>query len=78
MNGVDVPDSASQIRIQGNNAEIFSALNYFFDLKANDYVEVMFSVTDLSVELLAVGAVAPHPGIPSIILTVANNIGGIQ
>jgi hypothetical protein len=31
-NGVDVTDSASQIRIQGNNAEIFSALNYFFSL----------------------------------------------
>lgn len=74
LNGVDVTDSASQIRIQGNNAEIFSALNYLFDLKAGDYVEIMFSVTDLSVELLAVPAAAPHPGIPSIILTVSNNI----
>ena len=33
LNGVDVTDSASQIRIQGNDAEIFSALNYLFDLK---------------------------------------------
>jgi hypothetical protein len=74
VNGVDVSDSASQIRIQGNNAEIFSALNYLFDLKAGDYVEVMFSVTSLSVELLAVAAAAPVPGIPSIILTVSNNI----
>jgi hypothetical protein len=73
-NGVDVTDSASQIRIQGNNAEIFSALNYFFSLKAGDYVEIMFSVSDLSVELLAVPAAAPHPGIPSIIVTVSNNI----
>jgi hypothetical protein len=78
LNGVDVPDSASQIRIQGNNAEIFSSLNYFFDLKANDYVELMFSVSDLSVELAAFAAAAPHPGIPSIILTVNNNIGGVQ
>ena len=77
-NGVDVTDSASQIRIQGNNAEIFSALNYFFSLKAGDYVEIMFSVTDLSVELLAVPATAPHPGIPSIIVTVSNNIQGFQ
>ena len=77
-NGVDVTDSASQIRIQGNNAEIFSALNYFFSLKAGDYVEVMFSVSDLSVELLAVPAAAPHPGIPSIIVTVSNNIQGFQ
>jgi hypothetical protein len=78
LNGVDVPDSASQIRIQGNNAEIFSSLNYFFDLKANDYIELMFSVSDLSVEIAAFAASAPHPGIPSIILTVNNNIGGIQ
>ena len=78
LNGVDVPDSASQIRIQGNNAEIFSSLNYFFDLKANDYVELMFSVSDLSVEVTAFPAAAPHPGIPSIILTVNNNIGGVQ
>jgi hypothetical protein len=77
-NGVDVTNSASQIRIQGNNAEIFSALNYFFSLKAGDYVEIMFSVTDLSAELLAVPAAAPHPGIPSIIVTVSNNIQGFQ
>jgi hypothetical protein len=74
VNGVDVTDSASQIRVQGNNGEIFSALNYLFDLKAGDYVELMFSVSDLSVELLAVAAAAPVPGIPSIILTVSNNI----
>lgn len=78
LNGVDVTDSASQIRLQGNNAEVFSSLNYFFDLKSSDYIEIMFSVTDLSVELAAFAAAAPHPGIPSIILTVSNNIGGIQ
>ena len=78
LNGVDVTDSASQIRLQSNNAEIFSSLNYFFDLKAGDYVEIMFSVTDVSVQVAATAAAAPHPGIPSIILTVSNNIGGIQ
>jgi hypothetical protein len=78
LNGVDVPDSASQIRVQGNNAEIFSSLNYFFDLNAGDYVEIMYSVDDLSIQILAEAAAAPHPGIPSIILTVSNNIGGIQ
>ena len=78
LNGVDVTDSASRIRIQGNNAEIFSSLNYFFDLKAGDYVELMFSVDALSVELTTFPAAAPHPGIPSIILTVSNNIGGFQ
>ena len=78
LNGVDVPDSCSRIRIQGNNAEIFSSLNYFFNLKANDYVELMFAVDALSVEITAFPAAAPHPGIPSIILTVNNNIQGFQ
>jgi hypothetical protein len=78
LNGTDVPDSASQIRIQGNDAEIFASLNFFFDLKANDYVELMFSVSDLSVEILSVVATPPVPAIPSIILTVSNNIGGVQ
>jgi hypothetical protein len=78
LNGVDVTNSASQVRVQGNNAEVFVSLNYFFNLKAGDYVELMFSVSNLGVQLLAAGAVAPHPGIPSIILTVANNIEGIQ
>lgn len=75
-NGVDVANSASQIRVQGNNAEVFSALNYFFDLAANDYIEIMFSVTDLSIQLLAAPAASPVPSIPSIILTVSDNIRG--
>ena len=75
-NGVDVANSASYIQIQGNNAEIFSSLNYFFDLNAGDYIEIMFSVSDLSVEVAAFAAAAPVPAIPSIILTVANNIEG--
>ena len=76
LNGVNVTDSGSRIQIQGNNAEIFSSLNYFFELKANDYIELMFSVNDLTVELKTFAAAAPHPGIPSIILTV-NDIGGL-
>ena len=78
LNGVDVTDSASQVRIKGNDAEVFVSLNYFFSLKAGDYVELVFSVTDLGVRLEATPAAAPHPGIPSIILTVANNIEGVQ
>jgi len=76
VNGVNVTNSGSRIQIQNNNAEIFSSLNYFFNLKANDYVELMFSVTDLSVELKTFPAAAPHPGIPSIILTV-NTVGDL-
>ena len=76
LNGTNIANSAGLIQIQGNNAEIFSAYNLFLNLKANDYVEIMFSVNDLDVELLAVPATAPVPAIPSIILTVNNNIEG--
>ena len=78
LNGADVTNSASQVRVQGNNAEVFVALNFFFTLKAGDYVELVFSVSNLGVQLLAAPAAAPHPGIPSIILTVSNNIQGFQ
>lgn len=79
LNGTtDVPNSASQIQIQGNNHEIFSAANFFFDLKAGDYIELMFAVSDVSVQLQYFAAAAPVPAIPSIIVTVSNNIQGVQ
>jgi hypothetical protein len=73
-NGVNVPDSAGQIRIQGNNAEIIAGWNYIIQLNAGDYIELMWEVDDTSVILLAEVASAVHPSIPSIILTVTNNI----
>ena len=73
-NGVNVPDSAGQIRIQGNNAEVLAAWNYIIQLNAGDYIELMWEVDNTSVILLAEAASAVHPSIPSIILTVTNNI----
>lgn len=78
INGVDVPNSASQVQIQGNNAEVFVAAGFFFDLNAGDYVEFKFAVSDISVELTSFPAAAFRPAIPSIILTVTNNIEGVQ
>jgi hypothetical protein len=75
-NGSAVADSASEVQIQGNNAEIFISMNYFFQLKPNDYVELAWAVSDVSVELLSRAAAAPVPAIPSVILTVSNNIEG--
>ena len=78
INGADVPDSNSQVRIQGNNAEQLVTVGYFFEMKANDYLELMFAVDDTSVEMTAFPASAFYPAIPSIILTVSNNIQGVQ
>ena len=73
-NGVNVPDSTGQIRVQGNNAEVLAAWNYVIELNAGDYIELMWEVDDTSVILLAEVASAVHPSVPSVILTVTNNI----
>ena len=78
VNGIDVPNSASTVRLKGNNSESILALNFFLSLKAGDYVEFYFSVTDLGVRVQYVAATPPVPAIPSIILTVSNNIQGVQ
>jgi len=68
--GTAVANSASLIQIQGNNAEIFSAANYFLPLSNGDYFQLYFSVDSLDVQLQTFAAAAPVPAIPSIILTV--------
>ena len=70
INGTAVPNSASLIQIQGNNAEIFSAANFFLPLSNGDYFQLYFSVNDITVQLQSFAAAAPVPAIPSIILTV--------
>jgi hypothetical protein len=74
INGTDVSNSAGQIRMKSTDGELIAAWNYVVSLKANDYFEIMWSVTDTSVQITASGAVAPVPAIPSVILTVTDNI----
>jgi len=75
VNGVDIANSAGRVRLQGNNAELVTAWNFLTRMKAGDYFELMWSVDDTSCQITAFPAAAPHPGIPSVILTVSNNIG---
>lgn len=77
-NGVNVPDSAGQIRIQGNDAEVLAAWNYIIQLNAGDYIELMWEVDDTSVIILAEAASAVHPSIPSVILTVTDNVSSLE
>lgn len=74
-NGTDVSDSATRIRIEGNNSEQVGAWNYVFRLKAGDYIEYKWAVDDTGVEIKTFGASAPVPAVPSMIVTVTNNIG---
>lgn len=74
VNGVDVPYSAGQIRIQGNNAETLAAWTYIQQMNAGDYFQLMWSADDTSSQILASPAVAPVPAIPSVIVSVTDNI----
>lgn len=77
-NGVDVPDSAGQIRIQGNDAELVVGWNYLTQLNAGDYIELMWEVDDTSVQILYDAATAVHPAVPSVILTVTDNVSSLE
>jgi len=75
VNGANIANSTGRVRIQGNNAELVTAWNFLTRMKAGDYFELMWAVDDITCQIQAFPAAAPHPGIPSVILTVSNNIG---
>jgi len=75
-NGTDIANSAFQVQIQGNNAELLQSFNLFIDMKAGDYVELMWASDDLNAELATFSASGFYPAVPSVILTVSNNIRG--
>lgn len=78
VNGVDIPNTASQVQVQGNNAEIFTSTGVFLRLASGDNVELMFAVDDVSIQLKYFPAAAFRPAIPSIIVTATNCIQGLQ
>jgi hypothetical protein len=78
INGTDVANSAGQVRLKGTDGELVTSWNYVEQLRAGDYIELMWSVNDTSVQVLAQAAAAPVPAIPSVILTVTDNISAYQ
>lgn len=73
-NGTDVPNSASQIRTKGNGFAAIAAWNFLLSMNAGDYFELMWAVDSTGVFLANFAASAFHPAVPSIILTVTDNI----
>lgn len=69
-NGVDVPDSCTKIAVLGSTAECVAAWNWFVELAANDYVELMWEVDTTTIVLLHEASTSVHPAIPSVIATV--------
>lgn len=76
VNGSDVPDSNTQITFARKDDKYVAAWNFMIDLKANDYVELMWFSDDSTVRISYSGiAAAPvRPAIPSLIVTI-NQVG---
>lgn len=70
INGTDVPDSAVIETETANNSFAAVSRTEFFDLKAGDYIEVMFAVNDTGLFINAEGATAFAPAAPAAIATV--------
>ena len=70
INGVNLPDSATKIVIDGPNNEIVAAWNFVLVVEANDYFELAWQSSDTNVVIPYVPASGNIPAIPSIILTV--------
>ena len=70
INGVNLPDSATKIVIDGPNSEIVAAWNFVLVMQANDYFELAWQAADTNVVIPYVAASGNIPAIPSIILTV--------
>ena len=70
INGINVPNSATKIVIDGPNAEVVPAWNFVLLMTAGDYFELAWQSSDTAVVMLAEAAASNYPAIPSIIMTV--------
>jgi len=71
--GVDIPNSTGKVTVSGsaNQAKLIASWNFYLSLTAGQYVELMYSVTDLQVQIVteAENLVVPYPATPSLIVT---------
>ncbi len=77
-NGTNIANSAMYLNIQNNQSEVLQSFNLLVEMKAGDYLEVMWEVGNINAQMASFPATGVHPAIPSIILTASNNIQGVQ
>jgi hypothetical protein len=70
INGVNVPNSATKIVIDGPNAEVVPAWNFVLVMSSGDYFELAWQSSDTAVVISSEAAASNYPAIPSIILTI--------
>ena len=75
-NGVDIPNSGTDLRLKGNGDKDLYAINYFVEAQAGDYYQLMWSTDDGNVHIAYTGPrTSPtRPAVPSVITTI-NRVG---
>lgn len=74
INGTDVANSATKVTLAGSSSATVAAWNFIDELNADDYFELIWATDDTGCVIKAAVAAAPVPAIPSVILTVSDNI----
>jgi hypothetical protein len=70
-NGVDMPNTATHIAVQANANYLVAAWNFFVQLDAGEYCQLMWTQDDaIEIKYEAANTTVPYPATPSIILTV--------
>lgn len=75
VNGAAVPQSTTKITMKGSGEAYVAAWNFVLRLNTGDYFRLMWATNDTTVSIEASAATAFSPAVPSVILTVAANIG---
>lgn len=69
--GVNVPESATELTLANNADFIVAAWNFFIPLTAGQYTQLYWRATDPTIQLLHNTTIAGVPDIPSVIITLA-------
>lgn len=77
-NGTDIPASNSRFglaprKVAGDPFHIIAGLNYFVDMQAEDYVQLIWRTSDVgaTIKTYAAGTSPTRPSIPSVIATMS-------
>ena len=70
VNGSDVPETASVMRIKGTDGELVAAWNFLVELQPGASVSVIWATDDLDTYLETFAASAFAPAVPSAIITI--------
>jgi hypothetical protein len=76
-NGINLTGTTGKVVLTGsaNASPVVAAWNYVIAISSGDSLELMWATSNTNVEIVAAVATAPHPSIPSAILTVTQQSG---